>query len=239
MIELNLIILCLIIILVLYVILYNETKIDVIILSYNRPQNLKISLPKLLEYNIINNIYVLHGNDKQFDDSFKHRNVYHIDDFKNNEKYYTIRRFLFHKTIDNVLILDDDIVPTNKLLNNMLTKYMMDKNNIYGPYGRKCDKNGYDYKYKNMVLTGMILTNKNVIKTVSNKILNSPHLDFVVNNKGNGEDLLFNYHYITTYKKTPVFVNGDIIELDDSNGYHQEEGHIEKRSNFCKVLFSV
>ena len=123
MIELNLIILCLIIILVLYVILYNETKIDIIILSYNRPQNLKISLPKLLEYNIINNIYVLHGNEKKFDNSFKHPNVYHIDDFKNNEKYYTIRRFLFHKTIDNVLILDDDIVPTYKLLNNMLTKY--------------------------------------------------------------------------------------------------------------------
>ena len=62
-----------IIAILLLLLLYNKkdnfednSKISVLILSYNRPYNLKKSLPILNKYKIIDEIIVLHGNPKYY-----------------------------------------------------------------------------------------------------------------------------------------------------------------------------
>ena len=95
----------------------SNIKISAIILSYNRPHNLNKSIPKLIEIDNIDEIIILHGH-KDYVNYIYHPKVRNIDDWEENEKYYTFKRFKNAYLANNecILFLDDDVFPTKKII---------------------------------------------------------------------------------------------------------------------------
>ena len=52
------------------------------------------------------------------------------------------------------------------------------------------------------------MVDKKVIQNVWNIMIKSNHFPLLLRQKGNGEDLLFNYIFKKLYKKNPVYVKG-------------------------------
>tara|TARA_B100000767_G_scaffold110418_1_gene105705 strand:- start:14764 stop:15519 length:756 start_codon:yes stop_codon:yes gene_type:complete len=222
----------------------NNIKISVLILSYNRPHNLNKSIPELVKFEEVEEIIILHGN-KKFKKEYKHDKVKNIDDWKNNDEFYTMKRFKNVKYCKNemVFIMDDDVYPSKDLLKKMIKKYRNDTNNIYGPFKRLCNHKGYIWnpsnEYNN-ILTPLMLTSKSVIINVFKKmLLNKKFFQLVINQKGNCEDLFFNYEFNKLYKKNPIYVEGKYIMLDDKNGFSttNNKEHQRLRNNFCKNIY--
>jgi hypothetical protein len=244
-------IICLQIIFILFIIVYtkfyegydNICKLSVLILSYNRPHNLKKSIPKLLEYNEVDEIIILHGNEK-FKKEYHHPKVKNIDDWVDNNEIYTLRKFKNANICKNnmILLLDDDLYPSKELLEKMIEGYKRDNDNIYGPTKRLCNEKNYIWNPKteyNFILTNLILTSKNVIKNVYKMMqTNKEFFDLVVNQRGNCEDLLFNHEFINLYNKKPVYTSGNYKSLDGSKGFSttNNKEHENIRNNFCRKI---
>lgn len=220
----------------------SNNKLSVLILSYNRPKNLDKSIPELLKFNEVDEIIVLHGS-KEFKKEYNNHKVKNVDDWKNNDEIYTLRKFKNTDMCKNemVLLLDDDLYPSRELLNNMIHEYNNDNNNFYGPTNRLC-KEGYIYnpgEEYNYILTGIILTSKSLVRNVYGRMkLNKKLYDLVIKQLGNCEDLLFNHEFTKLYKKRPIFVKGTVKNLDTNNGFSTKDPqkHHEMRNNFCLNL---
>lgn len=218
-------------------------NISVIILSYNRPHNLKKSLPILETFKNIGEIIVLHGTPENFVTHKKYFKVKDVQDFENNKKYYTLRRFLYAEKckFDTILFLDDDIVPSEKLIKDMIEKNKTHSYSCVGPITRMCNKNGY-YTIsakKNIILTPILLCSKKVVCKVWEQMKkNTKMFDTVIDNKGNGEDLLFQHEYKKFYQKSPIPVHGKYNLLDIGNGFSTTNitKHYKIRNKFCRDL---
>ena len=121
----------------------NIKYISVIILSYNRPNNLDKLLPIINKYNLIDEIIVAHGNQDYYK-KFNYSKVRNIKDYKNNSIFGGGRRF-FHTSQcknDIILFLDDDMYPSEDLLQKCYDKLLENYNTnlIIGPIGRNCEK---------------------------------------------------------------------------------------------------
>lgn len=214
------------------------------ILIYNRPHNLDKSIPNLVNLDIIDEIIILHGH-KDHKKIIKHPKVKNIDDWDNNDKYYTLRKFKNVKYCKNqtVLLLDDDLYPSKDLVLNLVKEFKKDKNNIYGNTKRLCNKDGYHTwpvvnKY-NYILTNLVLSSRNVVENVFEKMKqNKEFYNLVLKQKGNCEDLLFNHEFIKLYNKTPVFVGGHVTNLDNKKGFSTTNRfhHYKIRREFCKSI---
>ena len=215
-----------------------NNKISVLILSYNRPHNLEKSLPILSKYKIIDEIVVAHGSPNYYKD-FKYDKVKNIKDYKNNDIYGCARRWFLVDKLKNeiVLILDDDLLPDETLVNKLYDKLINhNRNTHYGSIKRLCNGEGYiskDIDNYNIILTGMMLTKKKIIKTYMEKQFKY-YEEWIIKHKGNCEDLAFNLFINKYFKEKPVFVEGNYENLDPSNGYQSISDHYKIRNEFCK-----
>ena len=235
---------------------YKKNKVSIIILVYDRNHNLKKSIPYLNKIPIIDEIIIANGKDSlDLIDNNIYKKVINLNDIENNSKYYTLRRFYLGQYAKNdiIIMLDDDVIPSKELIYNMISHYNVDNNNIYGPVKRCCYNDGYYcnrndclqlfHKCKlfdnyNLILTGLTLIPKKIMNNVSKNFKkHKKYFKNVVDNKGNGEDILFNYVFRTIYKKKPVYVEGSWKNLDFSNGYSTgSQIGFNIRSNLCKKL---
>lgn len=220
------------------------TKISVIIISYKRPQNLLKSLPYLNSLDIVDDIVVGHGIKVV---KSKLPKVKDVDDRINQNKYFSLRKFLLtpHCKNDLILMLDDDLIPSEAYLNKIVaTSLKKDRDNMYGYRKRKCNADGYfseKYPNSNMVLTSLVVTSKQTTQTVSRHMLshqNKPLLDYVLEHRGNGEDIFFNYCLNKYLKKQAVYVPGEVKHLDNSDGYSAKGNHYKVREQLCKRMYS-
>ena len=102
---------------------------------------------------------------------------------------------------------------------------------------RICDIDGYrstqnDNIY-NTILTGCSLIHKNIIGEYLDKGFKN-HESWNIKHHGNCEDLGLNLFIRKYYNEIPQYVDGNITELDNSNGYSSKKDHKEIRGNFCK-----
>jgi len=213
-------------------------KISVIILSYNRPHNLRELLPKLCKYKLIDEIIVAHGSPEHYED-FNYEKVINIKDYKNNEIYGGARRWFFINNIKNnlVLFLDDDLLPSEELVNNSYQKIKQDnKNTIYGVRRRLCNKNGYKVRFReeyNTILTPYLFTKKDLIKTYLEKAFKKDE-QWLIDHHGNCEDLALNSFVRNYYKEKPLFIEGAYQDLDKTSGYYSNKNHFKVRAEFCR-----
>ena len=220
-----------------------DEKVSVIILNYNRPHNLEKLLPPLNDIDVIDEIIVAHGLPEYTIKSGLSK-VIDINDYENQKKYFALRKFIVANKCKNntVLILDDDLLASKDYIYKLIKTYNNDRLNLYGGYKRTCSKNGYytDKNDYNNILTGYCLTSKIVITSVINEILQSPYLSRILKNKGNGDDLLFNYYFKKIFNKTPIYVEDkNIIHLDETNGYSSKSNHYKIRDQLCKDLYNI
>jgi len=226
----------------------HDYKISVLILSYNRPHNLEKSLPILNKYKLIDEIIVLHGHPKYYT-NLKYDKVKNIKDYENNKIYGGARRWMGMQYLKNdiIMILDDDLYPSEKLVTDSYNLLMKNynKNTIYGSIKRICNKNGYltsgnDVTEKNYdtILTPYFMCKKKIIEDYMRNYFHK-HEKWLIDNHGNCEDLGLNFFIRNFYKEKPVYVKGKIIELDITKGYSSEPKHYKIRSNFCKKYHNV
>lgn len=226
----------------------NNSKISVLILSYNRPYNLKKSLPILNKYKLIDEIIVSHGHPKYYK-NFKYNKVINVKDYENNKIYGGARRWLNMQYLKNdiVIILDDDLYPSEKMVNDSYNTLMRNynKNTIYGNIKRICNKNGYSISDKyvteenyDTILTPYFMCKKKIIEDYMKNYFHK-HKKWLIDHHGNCEDLGLNFFIRNFYKEKPVFVKGTFTWLDKSKGYSSGPEHYKIRDNFCKKYHNI
>lgn len=215
--------------------------ITVVLLSFDRPHNLDVSLPSLVSYNSINKILVYHGHPDHYYTKFKHSKVEHIRDAENNQKMFTLRRFLHASSpsiqTPYVLFLDDDVIPSSSLVNKMLQHVTEDSTACVGPVGRTCNNKGYYHVGKSTVLTPIMLVSKNTVQRVWKSMQKDRVMwNRVLKQKGNCEDLFFQIKYKHLYQKNPQQIMGPYRSLDKSNGFSttNQWKHYTTRFKFCR-----
>ena len=218
-------------------------KISVVILNYMRPHNLEISIPEIINYNYIDEIIVLNGSlERSF--NFDHPKVRIYEDVDNNI-YGGARRFLNISKINNdiVLFLDDDILPSEQLINNSVNiiNHFIDQNFILGVPNncRYISSKGYSFEWPknsrpNYSGTQYMLTKKSIIDDFLNHEEGfEKYKEWYKKYKGNCEDISLNI-FCNKYYNLPKYSPGNYKLLDESNGYSSNENHYVLRSSFCK-----
>ena len=213
-------------------------KCSVFILNYNRPHNIYKQLDQLVKNKYIDEIIVSNGHPKNIV-KYNNPKVRMIDDIENNLKFYTTIRWFGIITEcknDYVLNLDDDVIPSDDLIENLLYKAYKNPYNIYGPLKRLCTRDGYSFNTKlnyNTILTPILMTSKQIISDYINSYFYL-HKDWIIKHKGNCEDLSLNL-FLLNNGITPRFVNGKYTNLDTSNGFSSKTNHHKTRDMFCKI----
>tara|TARA_R110000824_G_scaffold335526_2_gene522082 strand:+ start:147 stop:1001 length:855 start_codon:yes stop_codon:yes gene_type:complete len=185
--------------------------LSVVILNFNRPNFIKHNIvPQLNKYHTVDNIIISNGKKEtalDIDETtcLEHHNIH-------NEEYGLSLRFLSALSAKNeyILIIDDDIIPSEETIEFLYSKIQEDKNRIYGIYGRNIKKyTGYEYTNVfgevPVILTRCLICTKemcqyyidNFRKYESEKVKQStPYW--------NGEDILFSLLSIKKYDKLPI-----------------------------------
>ena len=136
--------------------------------------------------------------------------------------------------------IDDDVVPSQRLVRSLRDAVMRDGNNIYGPLIRLCNTHGYFMKQKsmntdyNIVLTPIMMTSKEFVADyVRNFVL---YKSFLAQTHGNGEDLSINHFLKYKYGNRPTQILGKFEYLDTiTNSYSLKPLHKKQRALFCKI----
>ena len=223
----------------------NLIKISIFILNYNRPSNITKQLDFFSKYNFVDEIIVSNGS-RDFAISKKEVSKYPktkiIDDFENNDILKAGRRWIgiVNNCKNDIIInMDDDLIPSEKLLYDLVYNVIRNPIAIYGPLKRLCDKSGYktnpsvnDY---NTILTPILISSKKVFQSYFENQLEND-IPILIKNKGNGEDLLFN-RYLIKEGIPRIYIEGKYEKLDTSNGYSSLENHYKVRGELCKSIF--
>lgn len=226
--------------------------LSVIVLNYNRPHNIPILVNKLKKNKLIDDIIISHGKEDT--------EILINDPIVTNEtilrnKYYSATRFELSKMAKNnfILFIDDDLYPDKLLINDILLEIKEDgfenNLNLYGPFKRNC-VHKYIHKFQeidsytrlnlykgNIILTGLAIVNKKTAIRIWNKIKNTKYLDIILENKGNGEDIVFST-FIRIMGGKNKYIPGKYYNLDNSDGYSSMNKHYKVRSELCKKLYN-
>jgi hypothetical protein len=223
--------------------LKNNQKTSVIIASYDRPHNIKKLVPIIKKYKNIKDIIISHGNPDTY---FELDGCKSVKNYEINSKIGGGQRFFSIKYVNTpyVLFLDDDTIPSESLVNELLYQVQQNPNTIYGPLARTCNENGYKSFFErlylssyNYILTPCLMTSTNVIKKYLKNFdrLYRKHLE---ETKGNGEDLTLNHFVIHYLNEKPKQIGNfmNITSLDEKTGsYSGKPKHMIERNNFCKT----
>ena len=218
-----------------------QSSISILILSYQRPHNLKHSLAYLKNIPFVKEIVIYHGKKEHYDDSCQHYKIRHVKDYEKNSEMFTLRRFYHIQDLKSeyVLLLDDDIYPKVDLLVKMLEICIENENICVGPFTRGCDALGYNTKGDGFLLTPILMASKKTFLEVWEKMKQNKRLyNLVIQQKGNCEDLFFQHEYRKLFKGSGEKVTGGYKNLDFLNGYSTTNWgeHYKLRNNFCKLI---
>jgi len=227
-----------------------EPKISVLILNFERPHNVEMSLPVLSHYpDLLGEIIVCNThplNAIQYSmlrqDRLGTIPIFLYNDFEPHNRYGAARRWknaLERCRYPWILFLDDDIIPSVRLIEKMYHRAQRDPMTIYGPILRRCDAFGYEveatpYNY-NVILTPILLVSQSLLKDYM-KDGWKRHESFLEKTMGNGEDLSIN-SFLHHRNKKPIYVDGFYEWLDTRHGYSSRPYHYEQRRFFCQSLF--
>ena len=214
-------------------------KISVYILNFKRPHNISIQIDSLINNPYIDEIIICNGHpDHIYEKTTTNPKIVIENDFDN--EFYTARRWISIPTCKNefVLNLDDDVIPSEKLIEDLI--YNINKNSmtIYGPMKRRCNNKGYIHNPTknnyNTILTPILMTSKTLITNFLNSPQGLPnHIQWIKDHKGNCEDLSINM-YLNKIGIKPVWIDGEYTKLDQTNGFSSNPQHSKVRAEFCK-----
>ena len=192
--------------------------ISVVILNFNRPEYINNNIiPILDKIELIDEIIISHGKKETFFESKseKVKNLQHWGE--PNKTYGLTLRFLSAQEAKNeaVIIMDDDIIPTEKTIKILYELYGKENDRLYGLYGRSLNLDN-EYSIDNVfgevpiVLTRFLLTHRDLTRYFLTRFRDLEN-DLIKNSKPywNGEDILFSLLSIEKYGKLPKVLNLD------------------------------
>jgi len=213
--------------------------ISVIIINFARPANVGSIVSSLLDYVDVGQIIVQHCNPSlEYNpyDGVLNTKFYQKDEsnFGAASRFFAVQDAIY----ENILFLDDDLLPSTKLVSDLLEKVKEEPIGLYGPCARYC---GGRYilnpKEYNTILTNLAMTSKQVVQNYLENF--SVYKKFLVESKGNGEDLSFNHCLRTHFGAQPTHVSGEYTKLDETTEegfapYSKRKTHLMYRHRFCE-----
>ena len=194
-------------------------KITVVILNFKRPEYIKKNIiPRISKYSEIDEILISHGKKETYFETKDYKNVeiknlQHWEDL-NRDFGLTLRFYTGRLAKNNkIIIIDDDIIPSQETISFLDEKIEEDNERIYGLYGRNFDKNN-NYLTDNyfgevpIVLTRCLITTKEMCEYFMNnyKLYETDEIK-EAKPYWNGEDILFSLLSIKKYGKMPKAYN--------------------------------
>jgi hypothetical protein len=233
---------------------YNgKEKLTAVLMNYNRPKNAKKIVKKLETYPDIDEIILINNKQETIlnQDLFDENITKVIDGIAEHDTYGVRNRFIFGLLAknDNLLILDDDILPSKGSASFLLNKLILQPTKIHGIYGRNINTYGSDSKndrFKRIgftkveedveiVLTRCLVVKKDTVK----KFEENAHLmhKFASNSPGatwNGEDLFLNLISLKYNKNKNKIYNLPHTNLDSHGAISASKDHAKYRIEFLK-----
>ena len=142
----------------------SHLKISVLLYYDGDSIYLRSLLSTIIKYNNIDDIIIIY---RGKDINFKHYKVRFFKDVDIKD-YSSFIRFLYLEKCRNntILLLNDDILPSERLIQKLLYRYKNDNINYYGIFQRSCNSTGYQAisLYNNIILSPNLLTSKEILK---------------------------------------------------------------------------
>ena len=207
----------------------SDIKISVLLYYDSDTIYLRSLLSTITKYKNINDIIVIYRG-KQI--NFKH---YKVRFFKDDliKEYSSFIRFLYVPKCknDTILLLNNDIVPSERLILKLLYRYKNDMVNYYGIFQRSCNSSGYQTisLYNNIILSPVLLTSKEILERTWEDMINDKErmLD------ENMDDILFQFYFEKIYGKQPILVRGKFKSFSSSlKNFYQ----YKVKNEYCKNL---
>jgi hypothetical protein len=221
--------------------------LSVAILNFDRPNFIEYNIiPQLKKYKKVNDIIISNGKEET---SLDLKQVKCLSHHKENKEYGLSLRFLSALEAKNeyVMIMDDDIIPSEETVNFLFSKIEEDPNRIYGIYGRNVNKyTGYDHTNVfgevPIVLTRCLICTKDMCKYYIDNFRKYEN-EKIKSSKPywNGEDILFSLLSIKKYDKLPIAYDmshynrmANYINIDEAISFGRD--HEEYRKEICEYF---
>jgi hypothetical protein len=230
--------------------------ISVVILNWKRQQNIiDHIIPKIIQYDLINDIIISHGNISTYFSTPEYPNIKHYyDSDKNMSLGLSLRFFRAVEALNNcILFIDDDKCPSEKYVRNLYSKFIEDPIQIIavqkryispllGYYRWPILKNLFE---KKIVLTQIMMTNK---QCCYDFLAEKNKIEYITKSKKskptwNGEDIIFNVIFRKKYRKEPIHIrsseeNGYIDQLDSPYAVSNNKGNRRYRNILSRKAYS-
>eukprot|EP00941_MAST-03F_sp_MAST-3F-sp1_P001471 g1471.t1 len=127
---------------------YNEKltsfrKVSVVVMNWDRPDTLRDAvIPALLASPRVSEVIVSHGKPdtaEALTRDVRHPRVIHVSKFEANKKIGVASRFetaIEHASEEWVIFMDDDIIPSENAMEELLREFARNPNRIVGKWGR-------------------------------------------------------------------------------------------------------
>lgn len=226
--------------------------ISVVLLNFSRPVMLRTQiLPVLDGMGVVDEIIVSHGKKDAYFvyESPKIKSLDHSGEM--NKKYGLTLRFVSGAEARNkyVVIMDDDLIPSEKTLISLLEKIKKDER-IHGIYGRNMDME-MNYSKTNVfgevpiALTRCLITTREMCKYFVDNFRKYEN-ELVRNSKPywNGEDILFSILSSQKYGKLPMTHDmkhtntiSNYLSLNDA--ISRQKGHDKYRKEITRHFIKL
>ena len=214
--------------------------LSIIVLNYKRPHNLRKLVPILHEYEYVQEIVIVNGIKNNIVDF---PSLYKVKQYEHDNTIGGAIRFYAPTEFDHILLLDDDHVPSERYVCTALTALEKDPNGLFGNTHRRCtqryDMCWYPFFGANMVLTQCMFVHRNVLDLI---LINfNRYIPLMIQTRGNGEDIVFNYLYRSLFTRNPIRIYplGHVKTLDeDSSSYRGNTNHFKIRHEICHLLYT-
>lgn len=211
---------------------YNSnTQISVLMYSDKYNKTIENILNSITKYKNISDIIVIYRDTKP---KFIHSKI----NYKKDERikdYSSFIRFFYVSSCKNknILLLNNDILPGERLLKKLIYRYDKDNENYYGIFQRSCDKSGYHTisLYNNIIISPIILTSRDVLEKSWESMKESQDK---MKEQREMDDILFQYYFEKIYGKQPVVVKGSYKILSPTLNYLK---NYKKKNEYCKDLY--
>lgn len=229
-------------------------SVSVVVLNYNRPGYLwSTIIPTMMTYKDVDQVVISNGKeetDLSLEKITSKGDVKHLQHWdKMNKEYGLTLRFLSALEADNeyVLIMDDDILPTEETVATLLQKIKEEPDIIHGLYGRKFEKGKYTvenfFGEVPIVLTRCLITTKEKCRYFIDNFRMYEN-DLIKNSKPywNGEDVLFSLMSLQKEKKMNRAYNlshtnrilNYLTPSEMTKSISFTSTHLDHRSEICK-----
>lgn len=208
----------------------SELKVSILLYYDKNNTYIQSLLYNLVKYKNIDEILVIYTGKLV---PFRHFKVKFFQD-ESIKNYSSFIRFFYLDKCrnNNIILLNNDIIPSERLLLKLLFRYKKDTMNYYGVFPVSCTSSGYKNfsLYSNIIVSPIILTSKEILERTWEDMIEKKE-EMIEKNM---DDILFQYYFEKIYGKQPIQVRGKFKKFSSSLKRFYE---YKLKNEYCKKLY--